>query len=146
MSSNPIVEAKLTSLRRCVARIEEKRPPSLDALESDPDLQDILAVNLERAVQLCVDVALHVIAASDRPVPRTMGESFRILEAMGLLDAKTAEEMVKAVGFRNVAVHLYQQIDWEIVLEIVSHRLNAFRTFARSILEHTDESPRPGDS
>ena len=42
--------------------------------------------------------------------------------------------MKKAVGFRNIAVHNYQEIDWEIVFNICHHKLDDFRTFAQVIV------------
>ena len=52
-----VMNRKLESLRRCIARIESKRPITPDILRSNDDLQDIIALNLERAVQTCVDMA-----------------------------------------------------------------------------------------
>ncbi len=48
--------------------------------------------------------------------------------------------MIKAVGFRNVAVHTYQNIDWEIVYSIVTKNLTDFVDFAKIIneLDFTD--------
>ena len=54
-----ILAEKLESLRRCVARIERWRVDSSETLAADVDAQDILALNLTRAVQLCVDMAVH---------------------------------------------------------------------------------------
>jgi len=59
-----LIEDKLDALRRCVARVADKRPATIAALEADEDLQDILAVNLTRAVQLGVDVAAHLRLAA----------------------------------------------------------------------------------
>ena len=72
-----IIDEKLESLRRCVHRIEEKRPASADILKSDPDLQDIISVNLTKAVQVAVDIATHILANSDEPAPESMGQTFR---------------------------------------------------------------------
>ena len=47
-----VLDEKLESLARCVRRVEQKRPPTLAALLADPDAQDILVLNLSRAVQL----------------------------------------------------------------------------------------------
>lgn len=52
-----ILAEKLEALRRCVQRVEARRPDSVQALQADVDRQDILALNLTRAVQLCVDAA-----------------------------------------------------------------------------------------
>lgn len=75
-----LIEAKLESLRRCVERIAAKTPPSADQLTRDLDLQDIIALNLQRAVQRCVDLAAHVIADTDARPPSTMAENFAILQ------------------------------------------------------------------
>jgi uncharacterized protein YutE (UPF0331/DUF86 family) len=71
-----IIEEKLESLRRCVRRIETKRPRRVEVLQEDWDLQDIIALNMTRAVQRCADIAAHVVAESDRAPPETMGEAF----------------------------------------------------------------------
>lgn len=71
-----IVERKLDSLQRCLARIVSKRPDTAEALKADMDLQDVLVLNLSRAVQICVDLAAHLISDLSLPPPDTMGEAF----------------------------------------------------------------------
>ena len=51
---------KIASLKRCVERIEDKVPETSQKLQSDHDLQDIVSLNLQRAVQICVDIASNV--------------------------------------------------------------------------------------
>jgi uncharacterized protein YutE (UPF0331/DUF86 family) len=123
-----LVEEKIESLRRCVRRIEQKRAPTVDELEDDWDRQDILSVNLTRAVQLCVDIAAHLVAETDRPSPDTMAAAFDHLREMHVLDAPLAKRLKGAVGFRNVAIHAYRDIDWAIVHSITHERLDDFRT------------------
>ncbi|MDT8319518.1 MAG: DUF86 domain-containing protein [Xanthomonadales bacterium] len=110
-----IVAQKLESLRRCVQRVEDKTPSNVERLVEDPDIQDILVLNLTRAVQLCVDIGSHVISTSDTPAPTTMGDVFSALLKLGAITAPTCESLQKAVGFRNVTVHNYDVINWEIV-------------------------------
>ena len=128
-----VIADKLERLRRCVQRIEQKRPATLAALAADVDLQDILSVNLERAVQLCVDIAAHIIASREIPAPTTMAGAFEALHTLHILPPDLANSMKKAVGFRNVAVHNYQEIDWGIVFHICHHTLDDFRAFAQAI-------------
>jgi uncharacterized protein YutE (UPF0331/DUF86 family) len=127
------VSAKLESLRRCVRRIKDKTPSSSASLLEDSDLQDIICINLERAVQICVDLASHIIAESDMRAPGSMGESFEQLRKLDLISDDLAARMKKAVGFRNVAVHAYQEINWEIVYAIITTRLADFVEFARAV-------------
>lgn len=60
-----VVEQKLESLRRCLERIEVKCPAEADTLMTDFDLQDIVSLNLSRAIQLCVDIGAHLISGTD---------------------------------------------------------------------------------
>ena len=129
-----VVLNKLESLRRCVTRIQDKAPASSVLLLEDYDLQDIIVLNLERAVQICVDIGLHLISEHELPVPETMAETFNSLKRAGVIDEHTALRMGKAVGFRNTAVHAYQEIDWEIVYRIITEHLGDFRDFSRQIL------------
>ncbi len=57
--SDHVLEEKMESLQRCLDRVRTKTPASVDAFLSDLDAQDIVTINLERAVQLCVDIAMH---------------------------------------------------------------------------------------
>jgi uncharacterized protein YutE (UPF0331/DUF86 family) len=128
-----VVSARLETLRRCVQRILDKTPDSLAALMDDVDLQDIICINLERAVQASVDLASHVIADSELPAPATMAETFDHLARMGLISADLGSRMKKAVGFWNIAVHAYQRINWSMVYSIITTRLDDFRAFANAV-------------
>lgn len=133
-----LIEEKIESLRRCVRRIEKKRVRTVDALEEDWDTQDILSVNLTRAIQLCVDIAAHLIAETDRPSPETMSDAFDHLQQMDVISAPIANRLKGAVGFRNIAIHAYRSIDWKIVHSITHERLEDFRQFARLVLSTLD--------
>lgn len=128
-----IVSEKLESLRRCVTRVQEKMPPDTHQLASDADLQDIVVLNLTRASQLSVEIGSHVISATDEAAPESMGSVFGTLMKLEAISPDTDVAMTKVVGFRNVAVHNYTAIDWEIVFAICEKSLCDFRQFAKEI-------------
>ena len=128
-----VIEQKLESLRRCIQRVADKCPPGPETLERDPDLQDIITLNLTRAVQLCVDIGAHVIASTEAPPPDTMGLTFDALAQTGIIHENLAMRLKNAVGFRNIAVHNYDEIDWAIVHIIARHHLVDFVEFAKVI-------------
>jgi uncharacterized protein YutE (UPF0331/DUF86 family) len=128
-----VVEQKLESLRRCLQRIEAKCPPDAATLGSDFDMQDIVSLNLSRAVQLCVDIGAHLLAGTGASAPSTMGLTFDLMAQTGMLDADLALSLKKAVGFRNIAVHNYDAINWHIVHSIVKDHLTDFSAFAEVV-------------
>ena len=131
--ASTIMLAKLDSLHRCLSRIESKTPASVEVLQDDLDIQDIITLNLTRAVQICVDIATHVIADFDTPPPTSMAGSFDRLQHLKVISGETSVRMKKAVGFRNVSVHEYQSIDWLIVYKIIIEHLTDFKDFARQV-------------
>ena len=132
-----IFSQKLESLRRCIRRVEEKTPSNVEQLIQDPDIQDILVLNLTRAVQLSVDIGSHVISETEESAPTTMGDVFSTLEKLNVISPTVCGSMKKAVGFRNVAVHNYDVINWEIVFAICQTFLVDFRQFAKEISEYS---------
>jgi len=131
-----IVLAKLDSLRRCVSRVEEKTPSNVEVLKDDYDIQDIIALNLERAVQISVDIAAHILSTKDTGTPATMGETFTALSEVDVISTELAERLRKAVGFRNISVHEHKKIDWEIVFSICTKHMKDFREYATGVLAY----------
>lgn len=131
-----VTQRKLEALRHCLQRVRERRPANAALLASDEDAQDVLVLNLSRAVQLCVDIAAHLLAGSLQPVPTTMGETFASLASSGVIDAGLAGRLRRAVGFRNIAVHNYETIDWEIVFALAGEPLGDFEQFAAAVAGH----------
>ena len=134
-----VIEQKLESLRRCIARIESKRPFTSQQLAEDFDLQDIVALNLTRAVQLSVDMAAHLVSSMGVPAPSTMGESFDRLAQAGIIEPVLTQHLKRAVGFRNLAVHNYSNVNWDTVHAIVEQHLGDFKTFAAAVVSRLND-------
>jgi hypothetical protein len=64
LMNTTLIFGKLESLSRYVQRIEKKRPGTADVLRGDFDLHDIIALNLERMVQITVDIASIVLPSA----------------------------------------------------------------------------------
>lgn len=128
-----VLNQKVESLRNCIERIESKKPFTADDLRNNFDLQDIISINLERAVQISVDIASHLLAESSGPTPTTMADSFAYLHQSNIISEKTAQSLIKATGLRNLLVHEYSKIDWAIVATVANSHLDTFRNFALEI-------------
>jgi uncharacterized protein YutE (UPF0331/DUF86 family) len=126
-----VIEQKPESLRHCLRRIEMKCPAEAQTLATDPDLQDIVALNLSRAVQVCVDIGAHLISGMEVPPPDAMGQTFDLLASAGVLTDALASSLKKAIGVRNFAIHSYKTINWHIVRSVAQNHLVDFSEFAR---------------
>lgn len=106
----------------------------MSRLLQDQDIQDIISLNIERAVQQCVDIAMIILSDQDTPVPASMSEAFECLSEREIISKNISERMVKAVGFRNILVHAYTKVDWGIVWKIIKNHIEDFKEFSREIM------------
>lgn len=122
-------------VNRCLMRVKSKTPANKDELLTDIDAQDIITLNLERAIQACVDIAAHIIAYTPLGSAPTMADSFILLARANLISEEIALRMQKAVGLRNLLVHEYQTINWDIIWSVLQHHLSDPIDFIHQILK-----------
>lgn len=68
------------------------------------------------SIECCVDVAQHIASSERFPPPDTNAGAIQLLGARGVIGDELATNLGRAVGFRNVLVHQYTDVDDEIVL------------------------------
>ena len=128
-----IMDKKIDSILRCLTRIEQRLPMDEVSFMLDYDAQDVVVLNITRAVQLSVDIATHVLSTGNEAVPDTMSDAFVKLYRQGVISKQVAEKMKKSVGYRNVAVHSYDDVDLSITYEIARDHLQDFKDFIKEI-------------
>lgn len=129
-----VIDARLRELSRRLRRVEAKKPASVKALATDDDLQDILTRNLELAIQTCIDIAFRLCGAHGK-VPTTAAEAFAELAKLELIERSLAKRLQRAVGFRNVLVHEYTEVDWNIVMRVIRTDTRDLAAFGKAVLK-----------
>ncbi len=94
-----------------------------------------MVLNLQRACQIAIDMGMHVIRLKKLGLPKESKEVFALLAEAKLISKGLAERLQKMVGFRNIAVHDYNDIDYTIVRRIVEHRLDDFKALIQHLLK-----------
>ena len=126
---------KAATLERCVARVREEYSGNEANLFSDQTRQDAIILNLQRACEAAIDLAMHRVRLHRLGVPQESRDAFSMLAEAGRLDPVLSGRMAKMVGFRNIAVHDYRSLNLGIVKSIVTERLDDFLAIARWALQ-----------
>lgn len=126
---------KSAIIERCLKRIEEEYRGHEDELETNFTRQDAIVLNLQRACEAAIDAAMHLVRIHRLGVPQSGREAFTLLERAGMLPHPLAENLRRMVGFRNIAVHAYQEISLPVLRSILKHRLDDLRAFASRLIE-----------
>lgn len=133
MVDRDLLAAKLAELADRVSRVREHLPGTAAELARDRDALDLVSFNLMLAVQVCADVASHVIADEAWPTARSIAEGFARLEEHGVLSAPTARALRDAVGLRNVVAHGYAKLDIGRAHRAASSGIDDLGAFAREV-------------
>jgi len=129
-----IIINKIETIKRCLSRINEEYVSFENELENNFTKQDSIILNLERAAQASIDLSTHIIRVRNLGIPKTSRDVFSLLKASNIIRTVTSEQMKKMVGFRNIAVHDYQNISLDIVKSILDNHLIDFESFIQEII------------
>jgi len=119
MQPDPVSLNKAAIIERCIRRMHEE-------YAADPSLAsythlDALTLNIERACQAVIDLAMHVVAVEHLGMPQSSAESFVLLCRSGRIDEALATRLAGMVGFRNIAIHQYREIDTGVIHAIMKN-------------------------
>ena len=119
---------KSAIIRRCLLRVREEYRNTPERLD-DFTVQDSIVLNVLRACEAAIDLAMHLVAEQRLGVPQSSRNAFELLETAGLLSAESAQSMMRMCGFRNIAVHNYQEMELAILRSILESHLADFEKF-----------------
>ncbi len=130
--ADDVLMQKLSSIDRCVRQIAGYLDGDLSRLD-DQLVQDAVVLNLQRACEQAIDAASRVASIRALGVPADSADAFGILERAGMLSGPVAARMKSMVGFRNVVVHAYRELDGQILRSVVRDRLGDFAALCREL-------------
>jgi uncharacterized protein YutE (UPF0331/DUF86 family) len=130
-----IIINKTETIRLCLKRIREEYINFEGELQSNYTKQDSIILNIQRAAQASIDLSTHIIRVNKLGVPKTSRDVFTLLESSNILSINISEKIKKMVGFRNIAVHDYQNISFDVVKSILDNHLIDFENFIQEITE-----------
>ena len=130
------IDERLERLAELLEQAEQIRSAGRDAY--DADFRSRLAAQhaIQLSIQICIDIAAHLIAELGPRMPADYRGVFDVLQPEGL-DGDLAKRLASAAGMRNILVHGYLEIDNEIVWGALGHLddLREFASFARSQID-----------
>lgn len=135
MSDVEVILRKIDSIQNCIQRIGKKTQDNPKWM-TDLDAQDVVVLNLTRAVQLCIDIASSVIVQEKWGLAKNLADSFVILGKNQVISPALVEKMKKMVGFRNIATHTYKEINYDIVNAIIHTHLRDIEEFYTAALQY----------
>lgn len=124
---------KVATIERCMKRIQEvydNNPANLQ----DYTKQDSIILNIQRACEATIDIAMHLVSEQKLGVPKASRDAFKLLQEAGIIEGALAQTLIRMVGFRNIAVHDYQSLDIGILQSILDLHIVDFYKFTKAMI------------
>ena len=133
--ADDVILNKAASIERCLQRVLEEYAGDNQNLVANQTKQDAIILNLQRACETAIDLAMYVVNQRRLGAPQESRDAFVLLQTAGILPADLATRMQRMIGFRNIAVHEYTRLNLEVVQAIITRQLDDFRTFSSTIVK-----------
>lgn len=128
-----LVRSRCQEIEESLERLERMRDLPKEVFLNERDMQDIACYRLLIAIEAALSLCYHVSAKRLKKVPGEYAECFALVADAGLITQDLSERLQKMARFRNLLVHVYWKINYDIVYEVIQHNLNDLRQFSRAI-------------
>lgn len=127
------VRTKLLDITRALDRLRSIQSQGQKSFLADEDSQDIARSRLLIATEAALNICYHTAAKKLHKVPEDYAQCFQLLGEAGLIPKDLASRLSMMARFRNRLVHMYWDIDYSQVYEILSENLNDLDNFSQVV-------------
>ncbi|MDI6902640.1 MAG: DUF86 domain-containing protein [Methanocellales archaeon] len=136
MDEKEKISLKLRSMKKYVNFLSSKRNVSREELEGNYELRSAIERNFQLAIESTLDIGEIIISVEGFEKPEDYKSVILILGKHDILPKDFAGEFALAAGFRNVLVHMYEEVDINILYNYLHNKLDDFDKFAKYMVEY----------
>ena len=130
-----LIEEKLNNSKKYLNSLNSLLDNPEETFLSDLDLQLKGERLFEVLAQIMLDICTHIVANSDIETPASYADCLKALEKLGLFSKETSTTFISIVKMRNLIVHQYGIVDYQMLFNSLKKLEKDFSLFQNGILE-----------
>ncbi len=127
-----VVRRRLEKLEEYLAILRRLRRYDRASFLAEPERYGSAERFLQLSIETVDDLAAHVVAELGLGTVEARSDLPRLLFEHGTIDAGLRDRWTRMIGFRNILVHDYLEVDRKVVYEVLQDRLGDFGELARA--------------
>ena len=127
------VEDRIDRIRRFKRDLAEFGSISREEFRANRERQYAVLHAMQNAIEGCIEIASHIVSADRLGAPADYAHLFLLLEENRVLPSSVAEVMRQLARFRNRIVHLYWDVDLDLVYEYLTGRLGDIDAYLTAV-------------
>ena len=132
------VQSKLATVPENVEKLELLRSKDYQEFRSDFRNIDSSLHRLQTSIQALVDIGSYIIAQLGLKTPGSSAEVIEILQEAGFIKPEDENRYVSMIQFRNRVVHLYNNINTEMLYQILKDETEDIKRLYGTLIEIID--------
>lgn len=132
------IYSKLEDLKKYVQFLRSYQSHRKDELRENYTLRGAVERYLQLALECTLDIGEMIISKEGFRKPDRYREVIEILGEKGILPRDFAKRFAPSMGFRNILVHRYAEVDLDELYRHLKHDLEDFNTFAKCVAKYIE--------
>ena len=118
-----VIRKRLNSLDEYLEILHGLQKYSLEEFLSNPEHYGSTERFLQLAIETTTDIGSHIIASLGLGEVNWYSDIASLLEEKEYISVELREKWMRMIGFRNILVHDYLEVDRKIVYNVLQNRL-----------------------
>jgi len=136
--------SQLEMLDECLNLLEQIQKKTLEEYLEDKILQGAAERYLQIAIETRLNIgnrilSLYQLKYGNIKAPKTYADVFTTLALIKVIPEDFAKKLVEMAGMRNLLVHVYWEINDELVYRTIQSELDDFRKFRAYVMSFLKE-------
>lgn len=123
MVRTEVIRKRLNKLDEYLKILNDLKKYSLDEFTSTPEYYGSVERFLQLAIETTLDIGNHIVADLGLGEVNWYSDIATIMEEKNFISIDLREKWIQMVGFRNILVYDYLEVDRKIVYEVLQTRL-----------------------
>ena len=130
-----VIRRRLQKVDEYLTILDELHRYDLNEFLASPERYGSTERFLQLAIEALLDVGSHVIAELGLGTIETYSDVPRIFTENKYLGPELAGRWTRMIGFRNILVHEYLDIDRGVVYQVLQHQLGDLRALKQALAQ-----------
>lgn len=138
MDEKEKISRKLRNMKKYLDFLRSYKSITKEELEENYELESAIERNFHLAIESVLDIGEIIISAEEFEKPEDYRSIILILGKSGIIPNDFAEYFADIAGFRNILVHLYEDLDIEKLHNYLQNNLEDISEFAKIIANYIE--------
>lgn len=131
-----LIQRRIDDITQSLKRLEKITKIGKEKFLENQDVKDIASYRLITLIEAAISICQHICAREIKKAPGNYADCFEILSKYDIIPAELAEKLQKMVRLRNMLIHIYWNIDYELVYKYIENNLDDVKKFIVLIINN----------